>query len=156
MDYTNNYHLTQWAMADRIQMEDFNADNQKIDAAIKAADQRAEALEKTVTEQGEQLTRLGNCGVYVGTYTGRGDNQPTVATVPGRPMFVYVQDGATALAIMACRGMTRAHTIMGADYSYSVVWSGRTVSWTNGSGNGYSFNAKDRPYFYVVLYAMDE
>ena len=33
---TTNYQLNQWTKSDRIMLEDFNADNQKIDAALKA------------------------------------------------------------------------------------------------------------------------
>ncbi len=36
MTKTTNYQLNQWAKSDRIMMDDFNADNQKIDAALKA------------------------------------------------------------------------------------------------------------------------
>ena len=36
MTKTTNYQLSQWAKSDRIMMEDFNADNQKIDAALAA------------------------------------------------------------------------------------------------------------------------
>ena len=44
MKQTANYQLNQWEKTDRIQMEDFNADNAKIDAALKAeADARAAA-----------------------------------------------------------------------------------------------------------------
>ena len=37
MTKTTNYQLNQWAKSDRIMMDDFNSDNQKIDAALKAA-----------------------------------------------------------------------------------------------------------------------
>lgn len=44
MEHTKHYHLSQWSMGDRIQMQDFNADNAKIDAALKAeADARQAA-----------------------------------------------------------------------------------------------------------------
>ena len=36
MTKTTNYQLNQWVKSDRLMMDDFNADNQKIDAAIKA------------------------------------------------------------------------------------------------------------------------
>ena len=39
---TTNYNLSQWSKSDQVKMEDFNADNAKIDAAIKAvADSKA-------------------------------------------------------------------------------------------------------------------
>ena len=36
LNYTENYHLNQWDATDRVLMEDFNADNEKIDTAIAA------------------------------------------------------------------------------------------------------------------------
>ena len=41
MKQTSNYQLNQWEMTDRIRMEDFNGDNEKVDAALKG---QAEAL----------------------------------------------------------------------------------------------------------------
>lgn len=34
MNYTSNYQLSQWDKSDRILMEDFNADNAKVDTAL--------------------------------------------------------------------------------------------------------------------------
>ena len=50
MTYTTNYQLNQWAKSDRIMMTDFNADNQKLDAA------------------------LGALQIVTGTYTGSGND----------------------------------------------------------------------------------
>ena len=50
MTKTTNYQLNQWAKSDRIMMDDFNADNQKIDAALAAKSRVA-------------------CGVYTGDGT---------------------------------------------------------------------------------------
>ena len=36
MNHTTNYQLSQWESTDRILMSDFNSDNSKIDAALKA------------------------------------------------------------------------------------------------------------------------
>ena len=44
MTKTTNYQLNQWAKSDRIMMDDFNADNAKIDAALKA---NADAIAET-------------------------------------------------------------------------------------------------------------
>ena len=149
-NHTPNYQLSQWSRDDRILMDDFNADNAKIDEALGT-------LAKTTAAHAALLPRLGNCAISAGTYIGNGDNNPIVRTFPGRPLFLYVQDGVTPLAIQAVRGMTTDYTIMGADYRYSLVWGDRSVSWTYGAGAlGYSLNVKERPYFYVILLAMDE
>lgn len=34
MNYTQNYQLNQWEQSDRVLMDDFNSDNQKIEAAL--------------------------------------------------------------------------------------------------------------------------
>ena len=49
MNYTENYQLNQWAKSDRVLMEDFNSDNQKIDAAL-ANIPMQKLLEHTVTK----------------------------------------------------------------------------------------------------------
>ena len=57
MTKTTNYQLNQWAKSDRVMMDDFNADNAKIDAALKAnAD--AIAAETTARIAGDALVKL--------------------------------------------------------------------------------------------------
>lgn len=72
MNHTPNYQLTQWEKDDRIMMEDFNGDNAKIDAALKAnADAvsalqigKADAAETsaaiTAVEQSVKFVKLGS------------------------------------------------------------------------------------------------
>ena len=43
-NHTPNYQLSQWEKSDKVLMEDFNADNAKIDAAIQAVERRADDL----------------------------------------------------------------------------------------------------------------
>jgi len=43
-NFTPNYQLNQWEAEDRVLRVDFNADNAKLDAAIKAVDGRADTL----------------------------------------------------------------------------------------------------------------
>ena len=40
MNYTQNYHLSQWEATDQVLRSDFNQDNAKIDAALKKVDGR--------------------------------------------------------------------------------------------------------------------
>ena len=57
LNQTANYGLSQWEATDRILMEDFNSDNSKIDAALKAnAD--AIAAETTARASGDLWVRL--------------------------------------------------------------------------------------------------
>ena len=61
MTKTTNYQLNQWAKTDRLMMDDFNADNAKIDAALKA---NADAIAAV--------------GYVTGTYTGTGSYPRTI------------------------------------------------------------------------------
>ena len=59
MQKTTNYQLNQWVKSDRIQMEDFNSDNAKIDAALKElkdAQTVVKLLDMTTTEARSELT----------------------------------------------------------------------------------------------------
>ena len=51
MTKTTNYQLNQWAKSDRVMMDDFNADNAKIDGALRALAEQAgrNADKSTVT-----------------------------------------------------------------------------------------------------------
>ena len=60
MNKTQNYKLNQWEKSDRVLMEDFNADNAKIDAAIHEADSRltaAVAAERSARVSAVQAAR---------------------------------------------------------------------------------------------------
>lgn len=59
MRETSNYKLNQWDKTDRIEMEDFNEDNQKIDAALAAEKQARENADAA------QLSTLRNENLWV-------------------------------------------------------------------------------------------
>ena len=108
MQHTQNYQLSRWEKDDRIMMEDFNADNEKIDAALKANADAVSALEVgkadaaalseetsartaadstlaarvTALEQGVKLVRLG-------TYTTAAFNQEVTFDLQSTDMSEY-------------------------------------------------------------------
>ena len=57
MTQTPHYHLSQWAKADRIEMEDFNGDNAKLDAALEAHDAAIAARATTAALDAETAAR---------------------------------------------------------------------------------------------------
>lgn len=75
MEHTSNYELSKWAESDRIQMEDFNMDHDKIDAALAAAN-----AEKIV----------------VGSYIGDGSNSVRTIDLGFTPKLVFVSGYASA------------------------------------------------------------
>ena len=89
MNHTTNYQLNQWAKSDQVLMEDFNADNAKLDAAL-AQKADASALAALTTLVGTPLK------LAAGSYTGDGA-ETQVIPLPFTPKAVYVcsEYGAT-------------------------------------------------------------
>ena len=102
MTHTTNFNLTQWEKSDRIQMADFNADNQKIDAALAALSTR-------------------NCRCHCAGYTGDGETSRTF-TFPGKPMLLILVSN-TGLAVLN-RGLEEGWMLLSTSTQRSF-----TVSW---------------------------
>ena len=154
MAETGNYQLKQWEKTDRIQMEDFNADNAKTDQAL--------------AEQNDELVALsaaaalyGNCQLVAGSYIGNGGSGESSArtlTFDSKPMLLFIHTLKTYGSnhrMMLVRGAewgwmsdydTNASTVTWGDKS--ITWYGKTaVSGANNSGS---------TYFYVALLAQGE
>ena len=141
MTQTPNYKLTQWNKRDRIQMESFNQDNAKIDAALKAHDTaiagkaaqsalKAETAARTsaIAALNATVAKLGNCLLYHTTYTGTGTAsaaKPIVITFPRRPSIVAINDYGSYSA-WAAYGVTSTGVGMGPGVRFE--WSGNTLS----------------------------
>ena len=79
MTKTANYQLNQWGENDYVKRADFNADNQKIDAAIKA--------------NADAIAGAGNCVIETGTYTGTGlygESNPVTLAFQHTPQIVFL------------------------------------------------------------------
>ncbi len=156
-NHTANYQLSQWVKQDKVLMEDFNADNAKIDAALKAgADARA-AMAAT-------LSTRGNCRVVYGSYTGSGlsgEAHPTTLTFDRPPVAVFIFPSANTggyLGIPILRGTSSFYSSPTDPYSGCVVnWSGNSVSWYSYDGRtGYQLAQRDTTYVYAAFLPADE
>ena len=134
MTKTTNYQLNQWAKTDRIMMDDFNADNAKIDAALAAA---------------------GNCRIVTGSYTGTGeygDYHYTTLTFEERPLLVILM-GYYTMLIPGTEESGCSTPVCDGGNSYSKFsWSGNTLKWNSLSGSTAQLNAKDKVYRYIAIY----
>ena len=124
---TANYALSQWERTDRVLMDDFNADNAKLDATLKAeADAR--------TALAAEVSKKGNCTIEVFTYYGNGKygpQNPTKITFPRMPTAFMIlgsegtmfgQGGHSEIyGCMSANSTTQAQ-------ARQVSWSGNTVS----------------------------
>ena len=160
MQHTQNYQLSRWAKDDRIMMEDFNADNEKIDAA-RAATADAEDLTALAESVNAALGSGGkNARIICGSYTGTGTYgaaSPTSLTTGFAPVLVIVQDTEHVgydPAILI-RGMTVGRNNSGKS-TLAVSWRDDGVSWytTNTSANlpaAIQMNTADQTFYYAAI-----
>ena len=150
MTKTTNYQLNQWAKSDRIMMDDFNADNAKIDAALKA---NADAIAAASAAQ-------SNCNVVCGSYTGTGGcgaaNKNTL-TFAEKPMLVIVfskslDDKMHGLILARGAGQTYVD-ISSNSKTVAVSWTELSVSWYATGGAEVQGNRSGREYTYIAFLA---
>ena len=83
-NHTTNYDLNQWEGTDKVLRTEFNADNAKIDAALKAnADAIAAKADQSALESlGAQITQTqaSQLRVATGSYTGKGKRAANIPT----------------------------------------------------------------------------
>lgn len=147
--YTEHYHLSQWVQSDAVLMDDFNADNARIDAAVKAVDQRVDGLSQAVEGKAAQsalssevssriaavsslnaaVSRRGNCQITVTPYTGDGATTRTFS-FPAVPKLIIIT-GPQAVAFLAGnRGVSIAQDSYGSSgpSSFGLNWSGTQLT----------------------------
>ena len=148
MKQTAKFKLSQWDAADRILMQDFNADNLKIETALAA--------------HAAALTARGNCRMETFTYTGTGKcgaDNPTRINFSGRPDFFIIFGGRSI--VMGFWGEERilGHTYSsGQSYSFAgttlpVTWSGNQMSLQTGYMEN-QLNTTDVLYHVVAFYKL--
>lgn len=136
---TSNYQLSQWSASDQVRMADFNADNQKIDAALAAVPKLA-------------------YGSYVGD-GGKGEAQKNTLTFDFPPkLLILTKDVAETLCsgVVLIRGQTHSDGIganpSGRIFNLTVQWSGNTVSWhSNSQYDGAQLNDSGVTYYYFAI-----
>ncbi|MCI8304115.1 MAG: hypothetical protein HFF52_05745 [Lawsonibacter sp.] len=127
--HTPNYNLSQWESEDKVLRTDFNADNAKIDAGLRALD-TGKADKSTVTALGSQLAALEarTLRLATGSYTGAGTNSRTVS-FPFPPKFVWIQR----------LGGDDQKLISFNDTAMCIFWTGRSV-YNSVSGGSFTFS----------------
>ena len=169
-NHTTNYQLNQWEATDQVRRTEFNEDNAKIDAALKA---NAEAIEtraeKTALESlGEQLAQAQAsqlrvaAGSYVGT-GGSGSGQPNSLTFAFPPQIVFIAENADQRGVAGTvflRGQSQSSgmgvSASGDQLGFQLTWSGNTLSWYTTMRNvddapTLQFNRSGATYRYLAL-----
>ena len=169
--YNEHFQLSQWEKADKVLMEDFNADNVKIDAALAgkadasaltALDRRVdgkadaatlESLEQTVARHSADLAGKGNCRIWTTTYVGSGyigAGYANRVTFPKLPAVVLIASPTGVMSIFM-PGQTAGVSIGGGSPVLTVSWIGTTLTWYSQQNVGSQLNIKDTVYRVVAL-----
>ena len=128
-NHTTNYDLNQWEGTDKILRTEFNADNTKIDAALKA---NADAIAATTAA----LSEKGNCSVEYQTYTGNGGSgaaSPTTLTFSRQPLLLLICGFNSLLAASPHIDHLTVYTPRS-----GVSLSGLHIAWNGGQVSIYS------------------
>lgn len=156
MNHTPNYNLSQWEKSDKVLMDDFNADNAKLDAALKRkAEQSAlNALSQTVSGHTAAVAKLGNCQIETFTYAGTGGSGSTRTeiTFPRLPVLALILDGYGCF-ILTWPGLTSGY-YHGSENPVHFRWNGSLLS-MNSSSEQFQMNAKGARYKVIAFYAQD-
>ena len=140
MQRTQNYNLCQWAAEDRILRSDFNADNQKIDAALAAGVKIA-------------------TGSYVGNGT-FGESNARTLTFGFVPKIVFVVNASMSSSDYRATLINGCPVAQSSDYiAYgitNVIWddAARSVTWYSKDGNNgvnAMLNRNGSTYLYAAL-----
>lgn len=137
---TPNYRLSRWAGTDRILMEEFNDNWDKIDAALAKR----------------------NCQFYTASYTGDGNGTKTW-TFPSKPVFVVIIKQSPAATTSECgsvtvliRDFSIGYTQAGSNtYQLMVTCGEKSVTATDGSRTPAKFaNESNKSYgLFAILEA---
>ena len=145
MQQTEHYQLSLWNQDDRILMETFNGNNEKLDAALHETTQQ---LTESTAQLSAAVAKCGNCQVQFQTYTGKGSGSNSF-TFAHKPLLVVFGDDAFFFAVQGQRYATSRAGGTGSDLA-SVSWSGNRVAWTASTAM-YQCNTSGKTYSMVVL-----
>ena len=136
--FTSNYQLHQWVPEDDFLRTDFNADFQKIDAALasKASASGLTSLRGTVS--GIQSDLLDKAELVTGSYTGNGSTQTISLGFRPRAVIIALNEYSAAAVFPNLTSPIAA-----------VSASGFSV--TNAAGYSYNTNKNNTAYAYLAL-----
>mgnify|MGYP001152876093 CR=1 FL=1 len=155
-NHTENYQLSQWERSDRILMEDFNADNAKIDAALKAEANARIALAAGVAKR-------GNCQIEIQTYAGTAEEGAYTTkrlTFFARPAFVFIMGQRD---VRWLNGTSDCPLFLGGykDVAYHLTLTPGTAHWEGNTAvigpddPRIAMNHKEQHYFVIAFIPVD-
>lgn len=141
MTKTSNYQLSQWEEEDAVKRTDFNADNQKIDAALAEISVRAKIVSGTYTGNG----KYGAANPNVLDFTDTLGRPPKLLVV-----MPYESDYYWMLAINNVK-VARSYHEQSTPYLMTITWSGNRVSWYGTNSANTQLNTSGKVYHYIAI-----
>lgn len=151
---TANYKLSQWLPGDALSHEDVNADNAKIDAAVKSVSDAASAIASGIAS-------TPYCKIQAGTYTGTGTFNTSKSTLSFAftPKVVIVHEASCGIFefgynFSARWGMTteaRTYTSSSSFSTQYITYAGNTMTWYGAVDPDYQLNTSGKVYSYIAL-----
>ena len=149
---TSNYGLNQWEATDQVLRTDFNADNSKIDAALKGLADKDTALEGTLASQAAAIAKCGTCKFECLSYNGTGA-QTTTISFAHKPVFFIIQGNKGVLFSTVQSG--KALSLLQGSSAYFenpvLTWSGSRAT-LSGVTDAYQMNESGQRYWVFALY----
>lgn len=148
LQQTSNYQLSQWDAEDRIQREDFNSDNAKVDAALAA-------LSDTLEGHGTILATRGNCRIWTASYKGTASSGSDTSSkasciFPEMPLLFLVF-GSEEVGIFG-GGKTSASYLSGTSSNrIYVTWSTSKATWYHSSSATVGLNLSTTTYQVIAF-----
>ena len=145
-NHTANYNLNQWEATDPVLRTDFNADNSKVDAALKSLSTTVQQHTTQISQMQTALSKCGTCTFHYQSYEGDGATTKTLS-FPSKPVVIlFSGDPGESLIIHAT---AQSSLVEGGGVNLS--WSGATLTMSNRDQYGSVFNAKHTTYHVLAL-----
>ena len=146
-NHTANYNLNQWEATDPVLRTDFNADNSKVDAALKSLSTTVQQHTTQISQMQTALSKCGTCKFHYQTYAGNGESSWSL-TFPSKPVLIFISIHSGQSIILNADAEAAVENSNGV----SLSWSGNTLTLTNKNQYSNSFNQKDNSYLVLALY----
>ena len=157
-NHTTNYNLNQWLATDQVLRTEFNADNSKIDAALKNLSNQDKALEEALNAQGVEIGKLGNCEIgfveYISNHT-YGPDHPTRITFPRRPM-AFIVIGYEAVMFSICKSGIGLVCSSSTTTDLDLTWSENTVSFYSNANARLQMNSGTNHIYHVLAFYQND
>ena len=150
-NHTTNYNLNQWEATDKVLRTDFNEDNAKIDAALKASADVAAAAAAAAA-------LCGNCQIETQSYTGTGTHgaaSPTRITFSKPPLLFIIVSNLYAVAFGSSFLNNCVVAYTNSIGNCTATWSGNTVALSSDSFANTQMNGENRIYQVIAFTAKE-